>query len=33
MNPRPAFVSTGAVAGTPAAVFLEEEGHLVSAGH
>jgi hypothetical protein len=33
MNPRPAFVPTGAVEGTTAAVFLEEEGRLVSAGH
>src|SRR3954469_19758255 len=33
-TPKPAFVPTSAVAGTPAAVFLEEEGgHLVSAGH
>jgi len=33
-EPRPAFVPTGGLAGTPAAVFLEEEGgQLVSAGH
>jgi len=30
---KPAFVPSGAVAGTPAAVFLEEEGRLVGAGH
>jgi branched-chain amino acid transport system permease protein len=33
MHHKSAFVPTGAVAGTPAAVFLEEEGGLVSAGH
>ena len=33
MEPKPAFVATGPVAGTAAAVFLEEEGNLVSAGH
>ena len=33
MTPKPAFVATGPVAGTAAAVFLEEEGNLVSAGH
>jgi len=32
MNPKPAFVATGPVAGT-AAVFLEEEGNLVRAGN
>jgi branched-chain amino acid transport system permease protein len=32
--PKPAFVASSAIAGTPASVFLEEEGgHLVSAGH
>jgi branched-chain amino acid transport system permease protein len=32
-SPKPAFTSTGTVTGTAAAVFLEEEGRLVSAGH
>jgi branched-chain amino acid transport system permease protein len=32
--PKPAFVSSSVIAGTPASVFLEEEGgQLVSAGH
>ena len=31
--PKPAFVPTGSVEGTAAAVFLEEESTLVSAGH
>jgi branched-chain amino acid transport system permease protein len=33
MTPKPSFTPTGGVTGTAAAVFLEEEGHLVSAGH
>lgn len=32
-TPRPAFVPTGQATGTLAAVFLEEEGNLVSAGN
>jgi len=33
MTPKPSFTPTGGVTGTAAAVFLEEEGHLVSAGN
>src|SRR4051794_31477631 len=33
MAPKPAFIPSSTVAGTPAAVFMEEEGGLVSAGH
>jgi branched-chain amino acid transport system permease protein len=33
MTPKPSFTPTGGVTGTAAAVFLEEEGHLVSASN
>jgi branched-chain amino acid transport system permease protein len=33
MLPRPAYVPSADVSGTAAAVFLEEEGHLVGTGH
>jgi branched-chain amino acid transport system permease protein len=33
MTPKPPAVPVSSVAGTPAAAFLEEDGHLVSAGH
>jgi branched-chain amino acid transport system permease protein len=33
MTPKPAFVPSGAAEGATASVFLEEEGHLVSAGN